>query len=56
MKQRIPNLTVKEGSRTFTMTPAENHLHLQAMVSIRLSLSAQKKQIRPVATGFWLCL
>jgi hypothetical protein len=36
MKERIPTISIKEGSRTFTMTPIENHLHLQAMVSIRL--------------------
>ncbi|MEG3437883.1 DUF87 domain-containing protein [Pannus brasiliensis CCIBt3594] len=36
MKTRIPPLTVQEGSRNFTMTPIENHLHLQAMVSLRL--------------------
>jgi len=36
MKQKIPIITVKEGSRTFTMNALENYLHLQAMVSLRL--------------------
>ena len=36
MKSRIPSLSVKEGTRKFTMAPIENYLHLQAMVSIRL--------------------
>ena len=36
MKQRIPTISIKEGSHTFKMAPIENALHLQAMVSIRL--------------------
>ncbi|MGH2413528.1 MAG: hypothetical protein ACRDEA_07525, partial [Microcystaceae cyanobacterium] len=36
MKQRIPTISIKEGSRKLTMAPIENYLHLQAMVSIRL--------------------
>ncbi len=36
MKQRMPRISIKEGSRNFQMAPIENYLHLQTMVSIRL--------------------
>ncbi|MGK7874463.1 MAG: hypothetical protein AB4426_14495 [Xenococcaceae cyanobacterium] len=36
MKQRIPTISIKEGSQMLKMAPIENHLHLQGMASIRL--------------------
>ncbi len=36
MKEKIGQKTIKEGHGSFTMTPMEDYLHLQAMVSFEL--------------------